>query len=129
MPKKPQFGSIRKRGRIFWIRYYRDGRRFDESSASQKYPDAERLLRQRHAEIFAGIHADPRAGRTFGNAFLDDLLVDYKVSGTRYDWAEPVVRVRLRPFFGAMRASSVNKALAQRYISEAAGGRRCERNH
>ena len=89
MPKKPQFGSIRKRGRIFWIRYYRDGRRFDESSASQKYSDAERLLRQRHAEIFAGTHADPRAGRTFGNAFLDDLLVDYRSTGSAMTGPNP----------------------------------------
>lgn len=40
-------GEIKPRGRIYWVRYYRDGRRYEESSRSTKYEDAKRLLQLR----------------------------------------------------------------------------------
>ena len=34
-------GELRQRGRIWWLRYYRDGRRFEESSRTDKYEKAQ----------------------------------------------------------------------------------------
>lgn len=63
-------GQIRKRGRVYWIRYYSAGRRIEESAGTAKYDEARDLLRTRDGDISkgvpvtAGIHeADLRCGR------------------------------------------------------------------
>ncbi len=38
-------GHIYKRGRVFWIKYYRGGKPYQESSRSDKETDAKRLLK------------------------------------------------------------------------------------
>jgi integrase len=121
MARKPQFGSIRQRGAVWWIRYYRDGQRFEESSESDRITVAQRLLEQRRAEIYAGTHADPRAGRVRVGDLLDDLITDYRVNGKSVYWVKLVVAAHLRPFFGDTRLSHISKTYAQRYIDERRG--------
>jgi len=48
---------------IFWIKYYRDGRAFYESSESTKEGDAKRLLRLREGDIERGMPVTPKVGR------------------------------------------------------------------
>jgi hypothetical protein len=43
-------GQIRKRGEVWWIRYYRNGKRYEESSGSPKQKVAETLLKLREGE-------------------------------------------------------------------------------
>ena len=47
-------GSIYKRGKIYWIKYYRAGKAFRESSKSRNESDAKRLLRIREGQIAEG---------------------------------------------------------------------------
>jgi hypothetical protein len=44
-------GQLRKRGGIWWIRYYRNGQRFDESSGSSKKGAAVDLLKTKEGDI------------------------------------------------------------------------------
>ena len=44
-------GSVYRRGCIWWVKYYRHGKAFRESSKSKKVSDAKRLLRRREGEI------------------------------------------------------------------------------
>jgi len=55
-------------------------------------------------------------GRVSVGDLLEALLLDYQVNGKSYDWAELIVRVHLRPFFGSMLAGKVSTATAQQYI-------------
>jgi hypothetical protein len=48
-------GEIRKRGGKYWIRYYRNGVRHEESSHSDKKEVARDLLRRREGAIADGI--------------------------------------------------------------------------
>ena len=41
--KEANMGSIYKRGKIWWIKYYRAGKGYRESSGSKKESDAKRL--------------------------------------------------------------------------------------
>ncbi len=41
---RPKFGSIYSRNRVWWIKYCRNGQPYRESSHSENYADAERLL-------------------------------------------------------------------------------------
>ena len=47
-------GSIYKRGEIFWLKYYRNGKSYRESSNSGKESEAKRLLKKREGEISDG---------------------------------------------------------------------------
>ena len=44
-------GSIYKRGNVYWIKYYRSGKPYRESTKSKKEADAKRLLKKREGEI------------------------------------------------------------------------------
>jgi integrase len=50
------------------------------------------------------------------STLLDGLLLDYKTNEKSLYWAELVVRVHLRPFFGAMKAARVGTDQIQAYI-------------
>lgn len=54
-------GSVFQRGRVWWVAYYRRGKRFQESSHSERERDAVLLLRKRLGEIASGVHIGPKA--------------------------------------------------------------------
>ena len=65
-------GQIRKRGEIYWIRYYRAGKRHEESTRSTRRGDAERLLKLREGDVAKGIPISPAIVRfTFDDAATD----------------------------------------------------------
>jgi hypothetical protein len=73
-------GEIRKRGGVYWIRYYRDGRRHEESARTDKWETARDLLRDREGDIAKGLPVSPKTGKlTFDDA-ADDLLTDYETT-------------------------------------------------
>ena len=115
---KPRMGSVYKRGNVYWIKYYRDGKPFYESSRSHRKRDAERLLQRRQAEIVTGTHLDNDVRRVKIGELLDDLLLDYKINGKDHAWAERVVRKHLRPCFGEIPAAKLNRGTVQRYVRE-----------
>ena len=56
-------GERRKRGGVYWIGYYRDGRRFEESARTEKFEKARDMLKVREGDIdegHAGVRADGR---------------------------------------------------------------------
>ena len=48
-------GELRQRGRIWWMRYYRNGQRFEESAHTTKYEEARDLLRVKEGDIAKGV--------------------------------------------------------------------------
>lgn len=93
-----------KTSAVWWIRYYRDGRRYEESSKSKKKGDAIDLLRLREGDISKGLPVTPKIAKlTFKDA-TDDVVNDYKVNGKRsIDGVERRLRLHLLPYFGATR--------------------------
>ena len=55
MRKEPKMGELEQRGQIWWIRYYKNGRRYEESCGSTKESDAKSLLRLREGDIERGV--------------------------------------------------------------------------
>jgi hypothetical protein len=76
-------GEIRKRGRIWWIRYYRAGRRFEESSGSEKRGAAVNLLRLREGDLAKGLPVSPKIGRLRFEQAATDLVNEYIANGRR----------------------------------------------
>jgi hypothetical protein len=56
-------GELSQRGRVWWIRYYRNGQRFEESSGSSKKGAAIDLLKIREGDGAHGLPVTPKMGR------------------------------------------------------------------
>jgi hypothetical protein len=76
--------------------------------------DAERYLRGVLLQIDMGEHMGVQ--HTLVGTLLDDVLADYKINGQGIEEAEDRVRVHLRPFFGALKASDLGTELIRKYI-------------
>ena len=50
------------------------------------------------------------------DTLLDALLLDYKINGRDYDWAELVTRCHLRPYFGQLVAAKLTTDSLRSYI-------------
>jgi hypothetical protein len=48
-------GQIRKRGKFYQIRFYRNGLRIEENTKLTKYDEARTLLNQREGDIANGV--------------------------------------------------------------------------
>src|SRR5262245_15037150 len=74
-------GQIRKRGGVWWIRYYRDGRRYEESARTYKWEEARDLLRTREGDIAKGAPIAPEIGRLRFEDAVKDVLNDHTTNG------------------------------------------------
>jgi len=104
-------GHIYKRGQTFWVKYYRDGRAFYESSESKKEGDAKRLLRLREGDIERGIPVTPRVGRVKLRELFQAVVDDYEANERRTtNDVKMRIKRHLFPFFGNRRALAITTA-------------------
>jgi integrase len=108
-----------KTSAVWWIRYYRNGRRYSESSHSTKKTDAITLLKQREGAIANGEPVTSKISRfTFAEAAAD-LLTEYRINNRRStDEATRRIRKHLEPFFGGRRMTSINAADVRNYVAQ-----------
>src|SRR5437879_6201012 len=77
--RKPRLGSIYQRGNIWWVKYYRNGQVFRESSERSEYADAEDLLKKRNGEIVTGRFAGLTPERITVGTLFENLLDNYRL--------------------------------------------------
>ena len=111
-------GQIRRRGTIWWVRYYRVGKRYEESSRSVKKGDAIDLLRRREGAIADGVPVTPKVGRLLFDEAAADLLNDFRANGRRSLKAvERRVQKHLAPYFGGRRMADITAVDVRAYIA------------
>jgi hypothetical protein len=76
-------GELRKRGSVWWLRYYRNGRRFEESAWTDKCEVARDLLRTREGDIAKGVPVSAKIGRLRYEDAAADLQTDYKINAKK----------------------------------------------
>lgn len=127
--RRPTFGSIYQRrkkhpdGSVtilpnWWIKYRKNGQVFRESSGSEKYADAERLLKRRQGEIVTGKFAGLGPERIRMEELFGDVVQDYR--DNRRDTLKDVesrLKNHLSPFFGKIRAADFSTQHLKRYIA------------
>ena len=102
-------GQIRKRGEIYWIRYYRAGKRHEESTRSTRRGDAERLLKLREGDVAKGLPISPAIGRLTFDDSATDLENEYTTNGRRSIVGRRVrIKKGLRPWFGGRRMANIS---------------------
>jgi len=119
MPRPRGTGSIylQKGSSIWWIKYYRNGKPYRESTHSQDEGKAKQFLKQRLAEITTGNFVGPRAERIRVEELADDFLRDYRINGRKsLPDADARWRLHLKPFFGNLRAVEISSDLVARYV-------------
>ena len=109
-------GCIYRRGKTYWIKYYRHGKQFAESSHSDKLEIAKRMLHLREAEIFQGKMPGICFDKVSFEELTRDLLADYKINGKRsLDRAKLAVG-HLERVFKGMKVVNIDTARITRYI-------------
>lgn len=68
-------GSIFKRGKKFWIKYYRNGKPYREPTRTESKTKAEHLLKLREGQIEVGIFA----GFKMDKIVFDELAEDMRI--------------------------------------------------
>jgi integrase len=119
MPRPRGTGSIylQKGSSIWWVKYYRNGKPYRESTHTQDQGKAKDFLKQRLAEITTGNFVGPRTERIRVDELAEDFLRDYRINGRKsLSDAETRWRLHLQPFFGNLRAVEVSSDLVARYV-------------
>jgi integrase len=112
-------GELRKRGSIWWIRYYRNGRRFEESSGSSSYDDARDMLKVKEGEIAKGVPVSPKAGRLTFDEAAADVIADYVVNDRKsLKHLQRRLRLHLTPAFGGRRMAAITTSDVRRFTKE-----------
>lgn len=109
-------GCIYKRGNIWWIKYYRAGKPYLESSRSRKESVAKRLLKLREGHVVEGKFQGLKVERIRFDELAQDFVNDYKMNGRKsLERAERSVE-RLKAFFEGLKAINVTTDMIQAYI-------------
>ena len=112
-------GQIRRRGDVYWIRYYRAGKRHEQSTRSTKRAAAERLLKLREGDVARGIPISPAIGRvTFDDAALD-LENEYLANDRRSIVGLRVrIKIGLRPWFPGRRMANITTPDVRAFVTQ-----------
>lgn len=111
-------GRLFKRGDTWWIDYSYRGKRFRESSGSEKKKAASDLLKKRLGEMGTGKLIGPAEERLTFEDLASMIETDYKVNRRRSHKRLRASLSRLREFFGMSRAVDVTTDRVRQYIEE-----------
>ena len=73
-------GAIYKRGNTLWIKYYRNGKPYRESTHSDKEGEAKKLLKKREGQIVEGRFQGLQVERIKFEEIAADFITDYKMN-------------------------------------------------
>jgi hypothetical protein len=114
MPRTRGSGSIYKQkgSTAYWVKYYRNGRSFRESTKTANLAEAKQFLKTRLGEIATGTFYGPVVERITVAELADDFLRDYRINERKStEDAEARWKLHLQPFFGHLKASEVTSEL------------------
>jgi len=113
-------GEIRKRGDVYWIRYYRNGRRIEESAKTDKYDGARELLKQREGDVSKGMPLTARIGRLRFEEAANDLVTDYTINGKRStkNLQRTIIAGALAPWFRGRRMAALTTPDIRAYVAD-----------
>ena len=109
-------GSIYKRGKVYWIKYYANGKPFYESSESEKVTEAKKLLKVREGEIGRGKTPGIYFDRVLFDELAKDFIRDYEINGKKsIDRAKRSVR-HLTEHFDKCRVTAITTPNIEEFI-------------
>lgn len=113
-----EFGSLRLRGRIWWLRYRVDGKEHAESSHSTSKREAEKLLERRQTEFGLGTLTPPDASRVRFSDLKRMLRHHYRVEGLRSSKRMEGALAHLSRAFDSKRAIAITREVIKDYQAD-----------
>jgi rubrerythrin len=111
-------GMMYKRGNVWWIKYYRNGKSFRESSGTTKKMVAKKLLERREGEIAQGKAPGVLFEKVRFDELADEFITDYRVNNKKsLDRAELSVQ-HLKGEFEGTRVPDITTPRIKEYVSE-----------
>ncbi len=110
-------GSLYRRGNIWWVKYYRNGRPIRESTGTDKETEAKRFLKLREGDVAQGRLVIPRVERIRFEELAEDYLNDYRANGRRSLGRAQQNVDHLARFFGGCRAANITTADIRAYTT------------
>jgi integrase len=111
-------GSIYLRGSTYWIKYYRNGKPYQESSRSKKEGDAKKLLKKREGEIVEGRFHGLEAEKLRYDDIAADFINDYKTNGKKSLVRAERSKGHLDKKLAGYRVADITTAMIRNYIKE-----------
>ena len=109
-------GSIFKRGNVYWIKYYRAGKPYRESTHTGKESDAKRLLKAREGAIVENRFFGLRVEKIRFEELAQDLINDYKVNNQKSIDRVKISINHLKKYFEGVRAIDITTDRINTYI-------------
>ena len=109
-------GNLYQRGSIWWIKYYRNGKPYRESSKSSKETDAKRLLKLREGQVSEGKFPGLTANRVRFDELAEDLVNDYEINARKSLQRAEISVNHLRSVFEGMRVVDITSDRINYYI-------------
>jgi integrase len=111
-------GMIYKRGKMYWIKYYRNGKPYRESTRSKKEADAKRLLKKREGEISGGKLPGIYFDRVRFDELADDFLTDYRINEKKSLRRAQESVNHLKEVFEGVRVTNITTPRINAYIEQ-----------
>jgi len=116
--KGGRMGTIYKRGKTYWVKYYHDGKPIYESSRSKTKMVARELLKQREGDISQGRMPGVYFDKVTFDELAEDFLTDYRINKRKsIQMAEINVR-HLKRHFEGYRVCKINTLEINAYIKK-----------
>ena len=109
-------GSVFKRGNVYWIKYYRNGKPYRESTKSKKESDAKRLLKKREGEIANGKLPGIYFDRVRFDELAEDFIRDYEINNRKTVNRAELAISHLKKAFEGARVTDIVTPEIRRYI-------------
>lgn len=106
-------GTIYRRGKTYWIKYYANGKAYYESAKSDKHADAARLLAERMNDVGQGKPTGIRYDKVMLSELIEDLKADYIKQGNR---TTPPTK-HIEEFFAGYRVVDVTSSEITKFIN------------
>jgi len=111
-------GCLYGRGNVWWIKYYRNGKPYHESSKSKSKTKAKRLLKKREGEIAKGELPGIYFDKVHFQDLVNLLLSDYRINGKKNLGKVETYVKNLSGFFGEVRVPEITTDKIQQFIEK-----------
>src|SRR5438128_2214877 len=115
--KDPATGVLVEHG-PWWVKYYRDGRPFCESTRTEDKTEARRKLKEREGEVASGLHQGPQVERTRFEDLVAGIRQDYTLNERKSERRLEEYITHLTTHFKQLRASVIMTDRIKRYIAQ-----------
>ena len=109
-------GSLYKRGEVWWVKYYRNGKPYRESSKSTKKMVAKKLLDRREGEISQGKIPGILFEKVTFDELADEFLRDYQINQKKSLTRAEISVTQLKEHFQGMKITSIASPTINSYV-------------